>query len=274
MFRRLGVEYAISILFRVIVFAFLFLLFSVAVVTFVPLFWEHQLPSQTKWVVILALAFMGGVLGFLLGLFKDIRVFLTLIWVKQISTKFFTGVDTFAINHYVQSSKDRTRQIRLTRDDATFLEHYHFEILDPVQPLILENYVYGKSRKISETIWQYINPSSASRQIAFLETPAVSNPVNHLSCKWSESVETAATKLPPAQILLLTEMSLGVYLFRFSEELYYAGDTWHQTIAEAKSQAIYEFGITDDVWQTVPDDVNNMVEFFADQKRRKSYAKT
>ncbi len=273
MYRRLVTEYVVfNVLRRIVVFTFGIPIFFVLAVALALILFQYQLSPQDKWkfvqVFVLAGAFTGCFLGVLLGLHDDIRVFLNLYRAKRKSTKFFAGMDTHIINRYMQVSEDGTRQIRLTQDDAQLFEHYHCEILDPVRSLTLENYVYGKSKKISEAIWYYINPSNIPRQIAFLETSKISsNPAIHISCKWSETVENAETQLPSAQMLLIAEMRFGVYLFRFSEELYYAGDTWHQTMADAKMQAAYEYGIADDAWQVVPDDVSDMIEFFSDQKR-------
>lgn len=269
MYRRLTVEYAIfNMLYRVVMFTLAALVIPLVGSVLVPIFFEYQLSPQARWKFVQAFVFIGCLMGILLGLHEDIRVFLTLYRIKQKSTKFFADMDTLIINRYVQISKDGTRQIRLTRDDAQFFEHCHFEMLDPVQSLTLKNYIYGKRKTINETIWVYVNRGSMSRQMAFFDTPKASNHVDHISCKWSESMENAETRLPSTQILLIVEMRFGVYLFRFSEELYYAGDTWHQTVTETKMQAVYEYDVPDNAWQTVPDDVVDMVEFFSDQKRK------
>ncbi|MCB8984952.1 MAG: hypothetical protein H6659_14065 [Ardenticatenaceae bacterium] len=269
MYRRLAIEYAIfNMLYRVVMFTLVALVIPLVGSVLVPMFFQYQLSPQAKWKFAQAFVFIGFLLGVLLGLHEDIRVFSTLYRVKQKGAKFFSGMDSLIINRYVQVSKDGTRQIRLTRDDAQFFEHCHFEMLDPVQSLTIENYVYGKTKKINETIWGYINRGIVSRQMIFFNMPKVSDHVDHISCKWSESMENAKTRLPSTQILLIVEMRLGVYLVRFSEELYYAGDTWHQTVSEAKMQAAYEYDVADSAWQIIPDDVVDMVKFFSDQKRK------
>jgi hypothetical protein len=269
MYRRLAIEYAIfNMLYRVVMFTLVALVIPLVGSVLVPMFFQYQLSPQAKWKFVQAFVFIGFLLGVLLGLHEDIRVFSTLYRVKQKGAKFFSGMDSLIINRYVQISKDGTRQIRLTRDDAQFFEHCHFEMLDPVQSLTLKNYIFGKKKTINETIWVYVNRGSMSRQMAFLETPKASNHVDHISCNWPESKENAKKRLPSTQILLIVEMRFGVYLFRFSEELYYAGDTWHQTMAEAKLQVVYEYDVADNAWQIIPDDVVDMVKFFSDQKRK------
>lgn len=43
----------------------------------------------------------------------------------------------------------------------------------------------------------------------------------------------------------------GILLLRFDRNGDYCGDTWHQTIEEAKDQARFEFNVTEDDWRTV-----------------------
>jgi hypothetical protein len=264
MYRRLAIKHCIQRLYQLALFIFAGSLIPIAGIMLAP----NQIPPHARGKFILAFAIVGGILIFSLGLYEDVRIFSTLYRVSNKSKKFFAGKQTSLVNHHIQRSEDSARQIRLTRDDAEFFEHCHFEIIDPIRLLTLENYVYGKPGRINDSIWRYINRSNVLRQIVFLEASKASNQVSHISCKWSETAENAEMKLPPAYILLITEMHLGVYLFRFSDELYYAGDTWHQTVADAKNQAAYEYDVSDDAWQTVPGDVIDMIEYFSKQKRK------
>lgn len=44
----------------------------------------------------------------------------------------------------------------------------------------------------------------------------------------------------------------GVFLYRFDGKGHCVGDTWHQSIEEAKGQAIYEYKDLAQEWQEIP----------------------
>jgi len=66
-------------------------------------------------------------------------------------------------------------------------------------------------------------------------------------------------KLPPALVLIIEEKADGIFLFRFTEDRAFAGDTWHQTIDEAIDQAIHEYGELH--WKKVPEEIGDPISF-------------
>jgi hypothetical protein len=66
-------------------------------------------------------------------------------------------------------------------------------------------------------------------------------------------------KLLPLPDVLLLESSAdsGVMLFRYTIQGESAGDTWHESIADAKEQAIFEYRDALGRWFEVPDDVTD-----------------
>ena len=69
-------------------------------------------------------------------------------------------------------------------------------------------------------------------------------------------------KLPSPDVLVITQESEGsVFLYRLTRAGESGGDTWHQSIDDAKHQAEYEFGEALGKWRVVPDDVADAREF-------------
>ena len=67
-----------------------------------------------------------------------------------------------------------------------------------------------------------------------------------------------AKLLPLADVLLLeSSENSGVMLFRYTTQGESAGDTWHETIADAKEQAIFEYRDAVGRWFEVPDEVTD-----------------
>lgn len=63
----------------------------------------------------------------------------------------------------------------------------------------------------------------------------------------SGGVVAIAQQLMPAWVEIVQDEA-GVSLFRYCSEGNYIADTWHKSLEEAKRQAEYEFGITDEHW--------------------------
>ena len=71
-----------------------------------------------------------------------------------------------------------------------------------------------------------------------------------------------AESLSIPDILVIDEESEGsVFLYRLSRGGEPCGDTWHQSIDDARHQAKYEYGNALEEWQHVPDDVSDPQEF-------------
>lgn len=67
--------------------------------------------------------------------------------------------------------------------------------------------------------------------------------------------------LPWPRVLLIEEEREGIFLYRFSEDGSFGGDTWHMDLDEAKEQAEYEYeGLLGD-WREIPPNVDNALTF-------------
>ena len=71
-----------------------------------------------------------------------------------------------------------------------------------------------------------------------------------------------------AFFLTIEQRTDGVFLYRFDARGECVGDTWHKTIAEAKDQALYEFGDLVQGWQDVPEEVEDLVSFCLNRRTR------
>jgi hypothetical protein len=60
--------------------------------------------------------------------------------------------------------------------------------------------------------------------------------------------------LPLARHIFTEEHTEGIYLFRYSDDWHFAGDTWHQSMEDVFAQIAYEFGVEDLKWHPISDD--------------------
>ena len=67
--------------------------------------------------------------------------------------------------------------------------------------------------------------------------------------------------LPRAALVLIEQTEEGFFLYRYSGAGEPGGDTWHQSVEEAKDQAAFEFGESLAPWQPVPDSILDAHEF-------------
>lgn len=230
-------------------------------------------------VIGIVLAIVGGVLGyFIFGtgaiLFKTLLLIIPLVlgllasfeavfrhikaWQSHRTlpdpTATYLGEDVVEITFDVSRSSDGTHQLRMTRIDGP--EHYHAEILDPKTSLILESNVCGaiKSKPLNK---------GESRWLTILNNPEINFIVSHYLGSPPELSGQAYSRilLPKPRILIIEEIGTDVFLFRFTEAGDYAGDTWHQSIEEAKKQAKFEYDIAEDAWKPIPDEVKDVVDF-------------
>ena len=79
-----------------------------------------------------------------------------------------------------------------------------------------------------------------------------------------QMVHTMGYPIDPAKLLPLPDVLLlesnegsGVMLHRYTAQGELAGDTWHETIADAKRQAIFEYRDAVGRWFEVPDDITD-----------------
>lgn len=68
-------------------------------------------------------------------------------------------------------------------------------------------------------------------------------------------------RLPIPLIIAVLTKPDGIFLERFDETGADAGDSWHQSIEEAKEQAREEYGESIGVWMPVPDSEDNLFAF-------------
>ena len=50
-------------------------------------------------------------------------------------------------------------------------------------------------------------------------------------------------------------------LYRYTAQGDFGGDTWHETVDDAKNQAMFEYGDALGEWIAVPDDTSDTHEF-------------
>jgi hypothetical protein len=57
--------------------------------------------------------------------------------------------------------------------------------------------------------------------------------------------------MPTARHIILVEQENGPMIYRYSDDWKFAGDTWHQNMADALHQIDFEFGLSDPQWRTI-----------------------
>lgn len=55
--------------------------------------------------------------------------------------------------------------------------------------------------------------------------------------------------VPAARVRIQADKHGGWLLVRFSANGEFAGDTWHESVSDAKLQVEHEFGVTADQWK-------------------------
>ena len=63
------------------------------------------------------------------------------------------------------------------------------------------------------------------------------------------------------RVVVIEEDPDGFFLYRYTEDGRAVGDTWHQSVDEAKEQAAFEYGHLLTGWRNVPPDVVDPVAF-------------
>jgi hypothetical protein len=67
-------------------------------------------------------------------------------------------------------------------------------------------------------------------------------------------------ELPLADVLIMEEKPEGVFLYRYTEQGQFGGDTWHQKVDDAVAQSEFEFGLSPDDWKPIPEGVEDGVQ--------------
>ena len=76
------------------------------------------------------------------------------------------------------------------------------------------------------------------------------------------------TAMPFPEVLFLEDDATSCMLYRYTADGQFGGDTWHQTLEEAKHQAEFEYGEAFGPWLLVPEIESDGHEYAI------SYAKT
>jgi hypothetical protein len=67
--------------------------------------------------------------------------------------------------------------------------------------------------------------------------------------------------MPFPRVLLIAVKRDGIFLERYTAEGAFAGDTWHKTLSEARSQADSEYGADVTPWRTVPKQTDDPIAY-------------
>ena len=73
----------------------------------------------------------------------------------------------------------------------------------------------------------------------------------HSIGRWQDDGPVLDSEFAPAAQVEIEQGESGFYLLRYDSGGEFAGDTWHETIEEAKEQAKYEYEIPFDAWESV-----------------------
>lgn len=68
----------------------------------------------------------------------------------------------------------------------------------------------------------------------------------------AEAVRDKAAEFPRPEVVFIDDSKSGWFLFRYTYGGEFAGDTWHQSLEQAKDQASYEYGSSLGEWIAVP----------------------
>ncbi len=226
-------------------------------------------PSQGLWTLVITVTLLGGVSGIFLGLVDDIRTTKRLYEIRQ-TAKEFLGDERIDTASNIESSVDNSRQIRFTQGDAPRFEHYHLEMRGEKGKFIVENYVCGSEDVLAEIV-QYAGWVNKRSFFTFVHQPV--GKIKSMFCLAGISPELAVRKnhlfeLPAPNFLLIEKWQNGFYLFRITKNLEYAGDTWHESLQEAKHQAEYEYNVLDTDWKTIPSKVKDGISYILEQDSR------
>lgn len=78
----------------------------------------------------------------------------------------------------------------------------------------------------------------------------------------NRATEDSGTQLPSPDVVVLEQESEGnCFLYRLTKAGLPGGDTWHQSIDDAKHQADFEYGEALGEWREVPPEVPDAQEF-------------
>jgi len=67
--------------------------------------------------------------------------------------------------------------------------------------------------------------------------------------------------LGPARFLVIEEKPDGIFLYRYGSGGEFAGDTWHQSMDDAKHQVAFEYGDSVGDWREVPLEISDVIAY-------------
>jgi hypothetical protein len=95
-----------------------------------------------------------------------------------------------------------------------------------------------------------------------LRTPTDPKVLHYLGAPPGIGLDTGGrVQMDPADILLIEERPDGVFLYRFTVDGKFCGDTWNTSIDYAKEQADFEFDQLLPEWIEVPANVSDAIRF-------------
>lgn len=188
---------------------------------------------------LVAVAGLGGVLYGSAKALTDYRKLRTLAQIDDFMDD--GGRGSFPVeDKSVYRSGGGFRQFRSTRVDALSPRspvppHFHLEYLHTDQRTVVESSLVRTHWSVQHTPV----PTVGERRYALVANRDRNRNVGFFLGKPPELTggRDRRRPLPPADIVILDPRDEGVFLWRFTVDGVYAGDTWHRNTEEAKQQA-------------------------------------
>lgn len=218
-----------------------------------------------KYDLVIPLLLIGIIIGAVIGLFRFANHIIAWRQVEELDVvKEYLGESYHEVATDVLRSNDGRRQLRMTTKNTPFSQdiNFHFEVIDPESKIILEHRV---NEKVVNVDLRGIGGSCLANVVAELQgVPKVM----HSAGETPGSIDShdSPDQLPWPRFLFIIDSTNGVFLLRLARDRRYAGDTWHQSIANAKRQAEFEFGDNIGEWRNVPIHVRDPVAFVLGQQ--------
>lgn len=142
--------------------------------------------------------------------------------------------------------------------------HVHFEPVDSDGRTILENsHVLLDEERMTSMAIDKIRFFTAVH--ASVLHPKTLHTIG-LPPELAGDAEEEAEQLPSPDVLVIEQESEGnVFLYRMTRTGEPGGDTWHQSVDDAKHQAEYEYGGLLGEWRAIPDDATDAREFAVEE---------
>jgi hypothetical protein len=96
------------------------------------------------------------------------------------------------------------------------------------------------------------------RQLAWVPGGATPTAIHRIATR-TDPTENSGERMPVAALLVVDEADDGIYLLRYAANGEFAGDSWHQSIEDARHQARFEYGPL--TWTEAPDGPTRVDDF-------------